>query len=50
MFIAYIVSVILVLRGKRANGLANIVSAQMRPPWLLVALYENRIYIIKIII
>lgn len=50
MFIAYVESVILVLRGKRVNGLANIVSAQMRSPWLLVALYENRIYIIKIII
>jgi hypothetical protein len=43
MFIAYVISVILVLRGKHANGLANVVSTYMRPPWLLVALYENRI-------
>jgi hypothetical protein len=43
MCIAYVVSIILVLRGKRANELTNVVSTQMRPLWLLVALYENRI-------
>jgi hypothetical protein len=43
MFIAYVISVILVLRGKCANVLANVVSTLMHPLWLLVALYENRI-------
>jgi hypothetical protein len=38
MCIAYVVSVILVLRGKHANKLANVVSTWMRPLWLLVAL------------